>query len=1598
MTLRKKTIAIISITLAGLLLILFAVSQGIMLNSFSEMEVEDTSKNVERAQSALSDDISNLNAIVGDWAPWDDTYAFVDDVNNSYIENNLNDYTLANLRVNLILFVNPSGQIVFGKAMDLQNGQEVPVPEGLNGSLAESNLLTYHADAESQVSGLLLLPEGPMLIASHPILPSQREGPIRGALIMGRSLDPAEIGRLAETTQLSLAVQRLDESQMASDFEAARSSLSGDTTIFVKPLDKNSVAGYTLLNDVYGNPAMMLRVDLPREIYQHGQTSQLYFIGSIIVVGLIFGLVVLLLLGKLVLSPLSRLSAAVGNIGKTGALSVRVPTAGKNELSSLSNDINGMLESLERSHNELQESGEKFKHLVEDMNDGYFVVQDLRIVFANARSAEMFGHSIEEVIGSTVEKLLPPDEVEKLSELYLRTLRGEAVKQQYETTFTRDDGTTVTVEFGPKRMYYAGRPAVSVLMRDITKRRQMEEALRESEQKYRDVVERAHDMVAIVQDEIVKYINNRSSEMIGYMPKEMIGTPIAEYIHPNESKRTLSDYEQLIRGEHSEPIYETTLLHKDGTQVDVEASMVPITYAGKPAELVIVRDITERRRAQERLRQSEEHYSTLVKSLTDAVFKLRGKLIIWCNDRVEEIYGYKRDELIGEQATMLIPEGVNSSKFVAEVAVAMDKHGYYRGAHRVKRKDGSLVDIEYTVSKIPNDELIELIVVARDITGRRRMENALRESEEKYRLYFEHTSDVIYSISLEGKILTISPAVERGLGYKPEELIGKDMVEAGLATPETFERAAADVARVLEGEQVTATESEFIAKDGTRRFGEVSAAPVFSSNGEAVSIICVARDVTERRKMEDALRRSEQNYRKLFDNTIDGMFVLDAETMRIVFANQVAAKFYGFDTVEEGLGMNPLDFLYPDERERAVKVIAEDMFEKDLHEIHEFRTKTKDGRERWISVVGTKTEYQGKPAGLISFRDTTEWKQMEDALRKREGDYRVLFDSVLDGLVVMDVETMTIMLANESAARMAGFDSPQDLTGAKLQDHFPPEESEKAYKILIEEVLWKDLPYHHEYHGLTKNGKDMWIYAVCTRIEYQGKMSVLISIHDITERMQMEDALKESEQNYRFLFNSSLDGLLVLDAETMTILLANESAARMTGVDSPQSFVGAKLQDYLPPEERERAHKILNEDILEKDLRNNYEYHGFNRDGKELWINAIITKTEYQGKMAVFISMHDVTERRKAEDALRESEQNYRTLFNSIPDGLVVMDTETKTFVLANESTARMAGLDSPQNLIGLKPQDYLSPEEWEKAHKVISDGVLEKDSHTCYEYHVFNKDGKERWLNLASTRTEYQGKMAALVSFQDVTERKQAEDKLKQTMTELARSNTELERFAYVASHDLQEPLRMVASYTQLLARRYKGKLDSDADDFIGYAVDGANRMQQLINALLDYSRVGTRGKPFAPTSCENILYQAVANLQAAIKANDAVVTHDDLPTVMADTIQMVQLFQNLIGNAIKFHSDRQPEVHIGAERNGTAWIFSVRDNGIGIDPQYFDRIFIIFQRLHSREQYPGTGIGLAICKKIIERHKGRIWVESQPGKGATFYFTIPIKEEEKP
>jgi PAS domain S-box-containing protein len=322
----------------------------------------------------------------------------------------------------------------------------------------------------------------------------------------------------------------------------------------------------------------------------------------------------------------------------------------------------------------------------------------------------------------------------------------------------------------------------------------------------------------------------------------------------------------------------------------------------------------------------------------------------------------------------------------------------------------------------------------------------------------------------------------------------------------------------------------------------------------------------------------------------------------------------------------------------------------------------------------------------------------------------------------------------------------------------------------------------------------------------------------------------------------------------------------------------------------------------------------------------------------------------------------------------------------------------SRDELVGQKVKNII-PEGF--AERLVADALrseedaLAQQIGTGIELTGRRKNGSDFPIEIMLSPLESTEGILVTAAIRDITKRKKAEAHLLQKVEELKRSNGELGQFAYVVSHDLQEPLRMVASYTQLLAKRYKGKLDSDADEFISFAVDGASRMQRLIQDLLVYSRVGTKAQELLDTSSENALQQALINLRGAIEESGAMVTHDSLPTVPADEVQLIQLFQNLIGNAIKYQGPGIPRVHISATKNSEKeWIFSVQDNGFGIDPQYFEKIFGLFQRLHKREEFAGTGIGLAICKKIVERHGGSISVESQPGLGSTFRFALAGSE----
>ena len=364
--------------------------------------------------------------------------------------------------------------------------------------------------------------------------------------------------------------------------------------------------------------------------------------------------------------------------------------------------------------------------------------------------------------------------------------------------------------------------------------------------------------------------------------------------------------------------------------------------------------------------------------------------------------------------------------------------------------------------------------------------------------------------------------------------------------------------------------------------------------------------------------------------------------------------------------------------------------------------------------------------------------------------------------------------------------------------------------------------------------------------------------------------------------------------------------------------------------------------------------------------------------------------------ALLREQTFVRALMDNLADGVVACEAAGK-LVLFNRTAREWHGLDALA----------LPPEEWGLHYDLYGpDGITPLPTDAIPLLRAFRgetvreagmtivaKDQAPRHILAAACPffDDQHNLLGAVAVMRDITERKRAEEKIAHTLAELERSNKELELFAYVASHDLQEPLRMVSSYTQLLARRYEGQLDDKARKYIHYAVDGAARMQTLIDDLLAYSRVGARSKPLETIASSSPLDKARRNLAARIKETAAVITNDELPTVRADPAQLLLVFQNLLSNALKFHRADSPSVHVAAQDRGSEWMFSVKDNGIGIEPQHAERIFVIFQRLHTREEYPGTGIGLAICKRIVERHGGKIWLESEPGKGATFFFTIP-------
>jgi two-component system, chemotaxis family, sensor kinase Cph1 len=487
-------------------------------------------------------------------------------------------------------------------------------------------------------------------------------------------------------------------------------------------------------------------------------------------------------------------------------------------------------------------------------------------------------------------------------------------------------------------------------------------------------------------------------------------------------------------------------------------------------------------------------------------------------------------------------------------------------------------------------------------------------------------------------------------------------------------------------------------------------------------------------------------------------------------------------------------------------------------------------------------------------------------------------------------------------------------------------------------------------------------------------------------RRRAETDLRRANAYNRSLLEASLDPLVTIgpDGKITDVNAATETA---TGC-ARAALLGTDFSDYFTEPVKARAGY---QQVFREGLVRDYPLELRHREGRltSVLYNASVYRDGSGQVAGIFAAARDITERKRAEEAVSRANAYNRSLLEASLDPLVTIGPDGKlTDVNAAAETATGCARAA---LLGTDFSDYFTQPEKARAgyQQVFREGLVRD-----YPLELRHRSGQiTPVLYNASVYRDGSGQVAGIfAAARDITARKRAEAEVQRYTEDLRRSNQELEHFAYVASHDLQEPLRTVSSFSQLLSRRYQGKLDTDADEFIAFIVEAATRMQTLINDLLDFSRVGTRGNPFAPVPCEELLRTATENLEAAITESGAVITHDPLPTLEADRTQLTQVFQNLFGNAIKFRRPEEaPRIHVSAARQRGGWQLSVRDNGIGVEAQYFDRIFILFQRLHGRDEYPGTGIGLALCKKIVERHGGRMWVDSEPGTGSTFHFTLP-------
>lgn len=862
----------------------------------------------------------------------------------------------------------------------------------------------------------------------------------------------------------------------------------------------------------------------------------------------------------------------------------------------------------------------------------------------------------------------------------------------------------------------------------------------------------------------------------------------------------------------------------------------------------------------------------------------------------------------------------------------------------------------------------------------------LQSTQKDYKATLERVSDAFVALDTKWRYTFMNERAGKIFNCDPEKMIGKHIwSEFPEGADHPFYQA---YHKAMEEQQYIYLE-EYYPSYGKWFENHIYPSP------DGLSIYL--KDVTDRKKAELELA-NERILSDFIINSLPGIFYLYDMNGKFIRWNKNFEVVSGY-SAEEISKMSPLDFFDKSEQELLRKKI-ENVFVtgKDEVDAHFF---TKQGKRIPYYFNGIRVTLNDQSYLIGVGLDITERVRSKEALMKRELYFRKIIENISDGIVLID-RVGNVSFQSPSVERITGY-TLEELRQLPLGSLNHPSDREGEVAFFAKLVANPGSSMRKTYRLKRKDGQYIWIDGNYTNLlNEDGINSIAYVFSDITETKLAELALRASEAKYRFLFDNSPLPKWIFDIETLQIVEVNNAAIEHYGY-SREEFLSMTIRDIRPEEDIAQLEQIdRNEPRTDTLLLGHWRHK--KKNGEIIHVTLAGHEITYNEKRSMIVVSVDVTEQYLAQKQLNESHQRLVKLTNKVPAVIYELEADTSgwmKFEFLSKGIESIWPTLSAEELTNrpIKEFTIVHNEDVERFNQSILESY-QNLSDWELEFRTNEKIGSAKWIR-GSARPERKpdGTVIWYGYMQDITNLKKTEETLRdlnedlrKQAEELAASNQELERFAYVASHDLQEPLRMVSSFLQLLEKKYNQQLDSQAQQYIYYAVDGAERMKQLILDLLAYSRLGTQAQPFESIDLNQTMDDVRASLKTLIDENRVVLDVETLPTVNAIGTQMFQLLQNLISNAIKYRKpDETPHIQIRSRENTIYWYIEVEDNGIGIDERFYEKIFVVFQRLHNRSEHSGTGIGLAICKKIVERHGGSIGVKSQPGKGSLFHFSLP-------